>query len=136
VAFGEVVTFERLFSHNMGNAVYVSILLYMTVSFTKQRTPFCSECMRALASENLMTSACSIRMQAEQQYALHNGQDAADPSAAQSTPAVASSFPIQLMTVRGGHITVQAHSGMTVRRVKEMYEVCSCACEHALCLRM
>jgi hypothetical protein len=136
VAFGEVFTFERLFYRNIGNAVYVSILLCMTVSFTKQRTPFCSECMRALPSGNLMTSACSMHMQAEQRCALHKGQDAAGPSSAPANPAVASSFPIYIMRLTGGHITVQAHSGMTVRRVKEMYEVCSCACEDALCLRM
>jgi hypothetical protein len=87
-------------------------------------------------SENLITSACSSHMQAEQRYALHNGQDTADTSAAQSTPAVASTFSIKMMNLGGGNITVQVHGGMTVFELKEIYEVCSYACQDAMRMHM
>jgi hypothetical protein len=77
-----------------------------------------------------------MHMQAAQRYALHNGQDAADPTTAQSTRAGVFSFYIKMKTMTGSHFTVQACSGMTVLQLKEVNQVCNYACEDAMRMRM
>jgi hypothetical protein len=77
-----------------------------------------------------------MHMQAAQQNAMHNGQDTADPTTAQSTRAGVFSFYIKMKTLTGSHFTVQARSGMTVLQLKEVNQVCIYACEDAMCMRM
>jgi hypothetical protein len=117
---------ECPFFHKIGNLV--QRMRSKTVSFEMERTSVCAQNIRALPEDNLMGP---IHLQAVRQNAQHNGQDAGSPPAAQVSGAAEEAFPIQMQEPHWHSTAVKVRSGMTVLELKELFQVCSYACDAA-----
>jgi hypothetical protein len=84
----------------------------------------------------MLTGAHLLHLQTAQQRVRHNGQDGADPNDTQSNAAEEEVFPVSITNETGCLVTVQVHSGMTVMELKQLYQVCSYACEAVMCIRI
>jgi hypothetical protein len=98
----------------------------MTVSFTNQRTLFCLKGIRSFSEVKMMPCSRSYHMQEVEQKAQHNvnGQET-DPNNAQPYVPTEDALPVSLMSMDGSRTAVQAHKGMLVWELKELYRVCT-----------